>query len=174
MRFPSGLIPAALLLTIAPTPGVSQSWTRISGASVERYFEGEYRFTAVTYRRSELGRGGVGLDFGLGLVPQALRSNVVLMGLDAGFAGARRFGPATVMLKGGVSSFMALLAENELFPGLQAGIAFVVPLDRRSGLRLDLGRHVYFPQGETFQLWSLGIGFAMFPAAREAAGPPGD
>jgi hypothetical protein len=174
MRFPSLLIPAALLLTVAPTPGLGQSWTRISGASVERYSEGDHRFIALSYRRSELGRGGVGLDFGLGLVPQELRSNVVLMGLDVGLAGARRVGSATVLLKGGVSSFISFLAENELYPGLQAGIALLVPLERRCALRLDLARHVYFPQGGTFQLWSLGIGLAVLPAAHRASGRPGD
>jgi hypothetical protein len=174
MRFASMLVPAALLLTVSPARGVGQSWDHLSGASVERYFQGDQSFIAVSYRRTELERGGVGLDFGLGLVPQELRSNVVLMGLDVGLAGARRLGPATVMLKGGVSSFVTFWAENELYPGLQAGIAAVVPLERRCGLRLDLARHVYFPARGTFQLWSIGIGLTVHPVAHGTAGRSGD
>lgn len=153
---------------------MAQSWGRISGASVERYSGDDDRFIVVSYHRTELGRNGIGLDFGLGLVPVALRYNTALIDVDAGLAVARRVGPATVLLKGGPSSFVSLFAENEFYPGVQAGVTLVVPLERRCGLRLDLARHFYFPGDRNFQLWSLGVGLALLPATRGAVGRTDD
>lgn len=115
----------------------------------------------LAYRRTDLGRNGVGLDFGLGLVPQALAGRVALVEVEAGLAGARTVGPVTLMLKAGVGSFVAMFAENEIYPGLQVGATALVPLQRRCSLRLDSSRHFYFTQDGNFRLWSIGIGLSV-------------
>ena len=154
---------AALPLAGAPTPGAGQSRQAISGVSIERFSEDEYHFTALAYRRTDLTPGWAGLDFGLGLVPNQLRARVALVEIDAGLARAQTVGPVTLMLKGGVGSFIAMFAENEFYPDLQVGLGAVVPLERRSALRLDLNRHFYFPGDGPFQLWSIGLGLVVLP-----------
>lgn len=162
MRFPRFItLASALLLIAAPGSVAGQSGLRISGVSVERFSGDDYRFVALAYRRTELARSGAGLDLGLGLVPELLRARVALVEVDVGPTRAQSIGPVTLLLKGGVSSFIALLAENEFYPGLQAGVAAIIPLERRCGLRLDLNRHFYFPQEGPFQLWSVGIGLVV-------------
>lgn len=159
MRLPPFLPLAALLA--APAVAAGQSATRFAGVSYERFSESDERFVTLAFRRTDLWRDGVGVDFGLGLVPEALGARIVLMEVEAGMAAARTVGPVTLLLKGGVSSFVATWAENEFYPGLDVGVAALVPLERRCSLRLDLSRHFYFPQDETFRLWSLGVGLSV-------------
>jgi hypothetical protein len=163
---PLPILAAAALLLTTPTDGTGQSRPHVSGVSLQRFSETDQRFVALAYRRSDLARDGAGLDFGLGLVPQELRARVALVELDVGLARAQSIGPVALLLKGGTSSFIAMIGENELYPGLKVGVAALVPLERRCGLRLDLDRHFYFPRGGTFRLWSLGIGLAVLPASR--------
>lgn len=163
MRFALLALAAALPLAGAPTPGAGQASQIISGVSIERFSEHEYHFTALAYRRTDLTPGWAGLDFGLGLVPNQLRARVVLVEIDAGLARVQAVGPVALMLKGGVSSFVAMIGENEFYPGLQVGLGALVPLERRAALRLDLNRHFYFPGDGPFQLWSIGLGLVVLP-----------
>ena len=150
-----------LLAALTPSQGAGQS-SRVTGASVERFYLGEYHFTAVNFRRTDLTQDGAGLDLAAGFVPDALAARVALLDLDVGLARALQVGPAMLVLKGGVSSFAAVGGDaNFLYPGVQAGLAIVIPLERRCGLRLDLGRSYYFPQDGPFQLWSIGVGLAV-------------
>jgi hypothetical protein len=165
MRLPLIVVLATATLL---TGGAAESWaqSRLVGPSVERFSYGDGNFVTFGLRRTDLARGGSGADLAVGLVPEALGSRTLLLQVDAGFAQALPVGPATVLLKGGMGNFLALGAQTELYPGVQAGIAVVFPLQRRLKLRLDLSRHLYFPQHGPVGLWSVSIGLAEPPARR--------
>jgi hypothetical protein len=167
MRLP---LIAVLATATLLTGGAAESWaqSRLVGPSVERFSEGRASFVTIGLRRTDLTRSGSGVDLAVGLVPKALSARMLLLQVDAGFAQALPAGPATVLLKGGMSNFLALGAQTELYPGVQAGFAVVLPLQRRLRLRLDLTRHFYFPQGGRLELWSVGIGLAELPARRSS------
>jgi hypothetical protein len=157
---------AVLAIATLLTGGTAECWaqSRIVGPSVERFSEGEGNFVTFGLRRTDLARSGNGVDVAVGLVPRALAARVLLLQVDAGFAQALPVGPATVLLKGGMGNFLALGAQTELYPGVQAGLAVVLPLQRRLRLRVDLTRHYYFPQDGRLGLWSLSVGLAELPA----------
>ena len=125
---------------------------------------------AFTYRRTEVSRRGSGLDLAIGLFPAALGMRTVRLQVDAGFAATQTIGPAALVLKAGVGSLMDLGLLTQLIPGLQAGVAAIIPLERRCALRLDLTRRQLFPDGEPVALWSLGVGLTVRSAGRPAPG----
>jgi hypothetical protein len=165
MRRSLSCLLAVPILAFAPSTGSGQSH-RITGISVERFYVGDGRFTAVDFRFTRLDHRRSGLDLNLGLVPVALQGGLVVLDLDFGAAQGLAIGPATLLLKGGAGTFLALglHAEREFYPGLQAGLAALVPVQRQLALRLDLSRRVYFPAGGSFQMWSAGVGFAVVRA----------
>jgi hypothetical protein len=140
-------------------PGVIQS------GSMERYQLDES--VVFSYRASQYRPRRPGIDLGVGVFPRYLASGLVAVTLDAGLAQAVPVGSALLFLRGGGGAL--LLAGNGyggLAPALQAGLALVVPLDRRTGVRLDLGEHWYFFDHEAERRWSIGIGFAVLPRSR--------
>jgi len=90
----------------------------------------------------------------------------VLLQFDAGFAQALAIGPATLVLKAGVGSLLNLGQSAQVIPGLQAGVAAIIPLERRCGLRLDLTRRQVFPESGSIGLWSIGFGFTVMTRSR--------
>jgi hypothetical protein len=65
-----------------------------------------------------------------------------------------RVGPAAITALG-------LLADGGLIriiPGVQAGLGILVPVDRKSTVRLDVSRHVYKSSYGNFRVWSFGFG----------------
>ncbi len=165
MRILSLALVAAFLATV-PSEGRAQT-ARIVGPSVQRFSEGDSRFVTAGVRWSALSRRGTGVDAVMALVPEAVGPLGVTLQLDVGFAQALRVAPATLMLEGGVSNFLVAGSNNVLLPGVQAGIAVILPLQRRCGLRLDAGRHYYFPQEGSFGLGSVGIGLAVLTPHRD-------
>jgi hypothetical protein len=165
MRLP---LVAVLATATLLTGGTAESWaqSRIVGPSVERFSEGDGNFVTLGLRRTDLARSGNGVDVAVGLVPEALGARVLLLQVDAGFARALPIGPATVLLKSGMGNFLALGAQTELYPGVQAGIGLVLPLQRRLRLRVDLTRRLYFPQDGRLGLWSVSVGLDELPARR--------
>jgi hypothetical protein len=165
MRLP---LVAVLAIATLLTGGTAESWaqSRIVGPSVVRFSDGDASFVTVGLRRTDLARSGNGLDLAVGFVPQVLAARILLLQVDAGFARALPVGPATVLLKGGVGNFLGLGAETEFYPGVQAGLAAVIPVARRLRMRVDLTRHFYFPQGGQLALWSLGFSLAELPLRR--------
>jgi hypothetical protein len=43
---------------------------------------------------------------------------------------------------------------------MQAGLGLLIPVDRKSALRLDVTRHRYRTSSFGQSVWSLGVGFA--------------
>ena len=142
MRRPLRAVPLALtLLALTPNLGSSQS-RGFLGISIERFYHEGARFTAVNFRLTQM-------DLNAGLVPVALQGGLLLLDLDIGLAKALAIGPATLLLKGGVGNFLilGLHADSEFYPGLQGGLAAVLPVQRQFAIRADLSRRVYFPAG---------------------------
>jgi hypothetical protein len=57
-----------------------------------------------------------------------------------------------------------------LIPGLQAGVAAIIPLERRCNLRLDLTRRQLFPDGGSVARWSVGFGLTVLTRSRPVSG----
>ena len=160
---------SCLFLAAAPDR-VSAQFSSFEGGSFERDLGLGGQPVAFTYRRTEVSRGGLGLDLGVGIFPAALAARAVLLQFDAGFAQALAIGPATLVLKAGAGSLLNLGQSAQVIPGLQAGVAAIIPLERRCALRLDLTRRQLFPDGEPVALWSLGVGLTVRSAGRPAPG----
>ena len=158
------------LLLAAMAHGASAQSSVLGGGGFERILGLSGDAVAFTYRRTEVSRRGSGLDLAIGLFPAALGMRTVRLQVDAGFAATQTIGPAALVLKAGVGSLMDLGLLTQLIPGLQAGVAAIIPLERRCALRLDLTRRQLFPDGEPVALWSLGVGLTVRSAGRPASG----
>jgi hypothetical protein len=156
---------SCLFLAAAPDRVLAQ-FSSFEGGSFERDLGLGGQPVAFTYRRTEVSRGGLGLDLGVGIFPAALAARAVLLQFDAGFAQALAIGPATLVLKTGVGSLVNLGQSVQVIPGLQAGVAAIIPLERRCGLRLDLTRRQIYPQSGSIGLWSIGFGFTVMIRSR--------
>ena len=168
MRLSPGfaLLPCLLLAT-APDFAAAQ-FSSFKGASVERILGLDRQATAFTYRRTEVSRRGLGVDLGVGIFPAALAYRTVVLQFDAGFAKTQAIGPAALVLKAGAGSLMILGQSAQIIPGLQAGVAAIIPLERCCGLRLDLTRRLFFPDGGSVAHWSLGVGLTVITRGRPA------
>jgi hypothetical protein len=162
---PNFALLSSLVLAAAPDRAAAQ-FSSFEGGSFERILGLGGQAVAFTYRRTELSRRGVGLDLGVGIFPAALAVRTVLLQFDAGFARTQSIGPAALVLKAGVGSLMNLGQSAQIIPGLQAGVAAIIPLERRCGLRLDLTRRQFFPDGGSVPLWSIGFGLTVLTRSR--------
>lgn len=151
---------SCLFLAAAPDRVLAQ-FSSFEGGSFERDLGLGGQPVAFTYRRTEVSRGGLGIDLGVGIFPAALAARAVLLQFDAGIAQALVIGPATLVLKAGAGSLLNLGQSVQVIPGLQAGVAAIIPLERRCGLRLDLTRRQLFPASGSLGLWSIGFGFTV-------------
>jgi hypothetical protein len=165
---PKSLLLSGLLLTASPN-GLSAQSSVFDGGGFERILGSGGGNLALSYRRTELSRRGFGLDLGIGLFPAALGFRTVRLQVDAGFAATQAIGPAALVLKAGVGSLMDLGQLTQLIPGLQVGVAAIIPLERRCAFRLDLTRRQLFPDGEPVGLWSLGVGLTVRSSRRPAS-----
>jgi hypothetical protein len=118
--------------------------------------------TAVTFRRSDLRRNGIGMELDAGLFPQVLPS-ALLVTLDIGPGYNVSLPGATLVLRGGAGGIVGLGGGALLIPGAHVGASAIISLQSRGALRLDLLRHFYLEEGELYPYWSLGLGFAILP-----------
>jgi hypothetical protein len=159
---------SCLILAAAPARGLAQ--VSFQGASVERLLGQGGQAVAFTYRRTEASRHGLGVDLAVGIFPAALGVRTVLLHFDAGFAKTQAIGPAALVLKAGAGSLMAVGQSARIIPGLQAGVAAIIPLERRCALRLDLTRRQLFPVGGPVARWSIGFGLTVRSLSGPASG----
>jgi hypothetical protein len=155
-----------LVVAVAACPGVRAQApggpVRMAGPLIERFSDEDSRFTVLGYRRTELRGSGRGVDAVIGVVPSALLALSLVVQGDVALVQAVRAGPVTVLLKGGVSTFVALERALEFYPGLQAGLALLVPIEARLALRVDITRHLYRTPEEPYRFWSLGLSLPAF------------
>ena len=117
-----------------------------------------------TVRFTSYARHGPGVELAVVTFPDGISISPpgVVVGLQAGLAQPVHAGPATLLLKAGGAGIAVagLLPDSRLFrlfPGFQAGLGVLLPVDRKTTLRLDVTRHRYTDWGET---WSFGFGFS--------------
>ena len=117
-----------------------------------------------TLRLTTYSRGGPGAEFALGTCPDGISIHPpgVVVGLQAGLAHPVHAGPVTFLLKAGGAGIAVagILPDSRLFrlfPGLQAGLGLLLPVDRKTTLRLDVTRHRY---SDWRGGWSFGVGFS--------------
>jgi hypothetical protein len=157
------------LLLAATSDGLSAQSSVLEGGSVERFLGQAGHAVAFTYRRTEASRGGFGLDLAVGIFPAPLAVRIVRLQLDAGLARTQAIGPAALVLKAGVGSRLDLGLSPDIIPGLQAGIAAIIPVERRCSFRVDLTRRQLFPDGGSVAQWSIGVGLTVSSLSRPAS-----
>jgi hypothetical protein len=130
-------------------------WTGASGPALLRP---TIRFTTWMPRRP-------GLEVAATVFPDgfSLWHPLLTVGLQAGLAQPVRAGPVTFLLKAGGAGIVvaAPLGDDRLlriFPGAHAGLGVLVPVDRKSTVRLDVSRHTYSSLSYGHSVWSFGFG----------------
>ena len=118
-----------------------------------------------TLRLTRYTGGGPGPDFAVVFFPDgfSLWPTLLRVGLQAGVAQPVAVGPVTLLVKGGAAGIAtaSLLGEDgffDLVPGVQGGIGLLIPVDRKSSLRLEVSRHVYRTDSSGRNVWSFGFG----------------
>ena len=129
------------------------------GATLDRFvYEGQ-GINAVSFRYSELRPRAFGNEIGVSLFPDALGANALLLASDLGPAFNVAGPGVTVLLKGGLSTLLALGGGFDFNPGYHVGGGMIVRGGERVGIRLDLARHVYINDGGFSEpIWSVGLG----------------
>jgi hypothetical protein len=128
------------------------------GASGPALLRPTLRFTTYSPR-------GPGAEFAAAVFPDgiSIQPPALLLGLQAGLVQPITLGPVTFLPRAGGAALTALglLADSELIhvvPGIQAGLGVLIPVDRKSTLRLDVTRHVYESSYDGLGVWSFGFG----------------
>jgi hypothetical protein len=129
----------------------------MAGPVVERLFGGDTQLTVLGYRWTGLGPSGLGFDGTLGFAPQGLAAGTLIIQADAGVVQSISAGPIRLLLGGGLTHIVQLKRSFEFYPGLQARVALLVPVEARLAVRVDLTRRLYLAAGETYPFWSLGF-----------------
>ena len=116
------------------------------------------RLTMYSHRRPGFELAAVVFPDGISIKPPGL-----LLDLQAGLVQPLAAGPVTFLPRVGPAAITAvgLLYDNDLIriaPGIQAGLGILIPVDRKSTVRLDVTRHVYDSSYERFGVWSFGFG----------------
>jgi hypothetical protein len=116
------------------------------------------RLTRYSPRRPGVELAAVMFPDGISIYPPA-----VLLDLQAGLVQPVAAGPVTFLPRAGLAAVTAagLLSDTDLIriaPGIQAGLGILIPVDRKSALRLDVTRHLYDSPYERFGVWSFGFG----------------
>jgi hypothetical protein len=157
------------LLSIVAAPAAAQDQPRPAGTAgmTLDHWEGAggpARFRP-TLRATKLPRGRPGLDLALTIFPDGISifPPILIVGLQGGLAQRVPLGKMSLLVKGGMAAIVAGgLAMQDPFvyvvPGVQAGLGLLVPMDRRSSIRLDLTRHIYHSRYDNTQVWSFGFG----------------
>jgi hypothetical protein len=156
----------------APALAAQQTSSRLTGnamgVSMDWFTEDGYGLWAMSYRFSTLRPGNVGADLGVSLFPQALPAGVLALAGDFGASYNLPVPGGSLLLKAGGSGLAVLGTGGALLaPGFHVGGTVLVNTGERSGLRIDVIRHYYLPNGgEVAPVWSVGLGFAVIPRLR--------
>jgi hypothetical protein len=169
VRRPLPLLLLAVALT--PVPAISQTpaqrvklvaftFDHWRGATGPALLRPTLRFTTYSPR-------GPGAEFAAVVFPDgiSIQPPGVLLGLQGGVVQPITVGPVTLLPRAGGAALTALglLADSKLIhivPGVQAGLGVLIPVDRKSTLRLDVTRHVYRSSYDDLRVWSFGFGIS--------------
>lgn len=128
------------------------------GASGPALLRPTLRFTTYSPRRPGAEFAAVIFPDGISLQPPGM-----VLSLQGGLTQPIAVGPVTFLPRAGAAAITAfgLLANGDLIrilPGVQAGLGMLIPVDRKSCVRLDVTRHVYKSSYTNLGVWSFGFG----------------
>ena len=169
-RIAFALVPALALLaaTAAPAPAQARAESvRLTGMTLDHWSGAGPALLRPTLRLTKYSGRRPGADLALAIFPDAISFHppALIVGLQAGLAQPVAIGPGALLVKVGGAGIVAAGVQAEgaffhLVPGIHAGLGALIPVDRKSTLRLDVTRHVYRSAGASWALWSFGFGFA--------------
>jgi hypothetical protein len=141
---------------------------RAMGVSMDRFNSGESALIAMSYRYSSLHPGGIGVELGVSVFPQALPAGILATAPDLGAAYNLTIPGGSVLIKAGGSAVAIVGMEGALLvPGVHLGGTLLLKTGNLSGVRLDVIHHRYWAgEGEIDPVWSIGLGFAILPRRR--------
>lgn len=143
------------------------------GVSMDRFSAGGSGLMAFSYRYSWLRPGGIGVEVGIPVFPQALPAGVLAIAPDVGPSYNLTVPGGSILIKAGGTALAAVGVEGTAFvPGIHLGGTLLLQTGSLSGLRLDLIHHRYWGAGgEIDPVWSIGLGFAILttPSNRSSA-----
>jgi hypothetical protein len=164
------ILSGSMLLALRPAHAqAGQDRTRLGGLTFD-HWRGASSPAALlrpTLRLTTYAGGGPGADFALVFFPDgiSIMPPILRLGFQAGLVQPVSAGPATLLLKAGgagiaTAGILSDLRFLHLIPGVQAGVGLLIPVDRKSTLRLDITRHWYRTGSYGVSVWSFGFGFA--------------
>jgi hypothetical protein len=162
------LLVVGWLTSFAPPTVASQQLGigPVMGLSFERFGPLSGGLTAFGFHRSRLTHRGPSEDLAVRIFPQGLQYEAAILGADAGLMQAIPLGEAALFVKGGASTLGVFSPSGvEISPGVAAGGGLLLRIQRRAALRIDVTRHLYFRDGETYPVWALALGLAALPPA---------
>jgi hypothetical protein len=128
------------------------------GGTLDRFYYDGQGITAVSFRFSDLHAWNLGGEVGVGLFPDGLSAGALILAPDLGAAFNAPGPGVNLLVKGGLSTVMAIGEGIGFIPGYHLGAGLIIHAGERLGIRIDVARHVYlFEEGE--RLWSVGLGF---------------
>jgi hypothetical protein len=140
------------------------------GASIDRFFYEDAGITTVSFHYSQLRPNKLGTEIGAALFPEAINAGALVLAPDLGAAFNASGSGFTLLAKGGLSTLLGLGQGFGFYPGYHFGSGLIVRTGNRSGVRLDVVRHVYFDSQASAAFWSVGLGLTGLP--RKAAEAP--
>lgn len=165
LRLPLLAVALTAMPALAQTPTqqvrlVGFTFDHWRGASGPALLRPTLRFTTYSPRSPGAEFAAVIFPDGISIQPPG-----VLLGLQGGLTQPIAAGPVTFLPRAGAAAITALglLADGDLIrvvPGVQAGLGILVPVDRKSTVRLDVTRHAYKSSYGSVGVWSFGFGFS--------------
>jgi hypothetical protein len=138
------------------------------GGSVDQFFYQGQGVTAVSFRVSDLRARTLGSEIGLALFPDVFSLGALYLAPDLGVAFNASGPGVTVLMKGGLSTLVAIRDGFAFTPGYHLGAGLIAQAGKRFGIRVDVIRHVYLIDNAGEGIWSVGLGFTGLPASRAA------
>lgn len=155
-----GVLVAASLALFAssPTSATTQSALAVEVGFLTAFEDAVFQFGI---RSTALKPGGVGVDFSLATLPEAIAEGVffVMPNLDLAWAmpvGSRSW----IMPRFGVSALVGAGEGAGAIPGFNFGIGLLGRMGEKMGARMDVTHQRYLSEGESVGFTALTFGIA--------------
>jgi len=155
----SVLTAASLALSLAsPISARAQSALAIEAGFLTAFEESVFQ---VGIRSTSVKTGGVGVDFALATLPQAIGAGVFFLMPNLDLTTAVPVGPrAWLMPRFGVSALVGAGEEAGAVPGFNLGIGLIGRMGERMGARMDVTYQRYVGGGSSVGFTALTFGVA--------------